>query len=115
VAFDETELRRIDRHVGGLCRDRQQPGYRDHLEFIYENSGHNVSIYEVRPGWGDPSAKTKMGIARFKFIRSKGEWRLYWMRRELKWHRYDEAGATGADLKRLVQIVAEDRWCAFFS
>ena len=114
MAFDELELKRIDKHVGGLCRRKTRPEYREQLEFIYEVSGHDVSIYEIRPTWQDPTDKTRMGVARFKFVRSRGEWRLYWMRRDLKWHRYAEDVSTASALEPLVRVVAEDCWGAFF-
>ena len=57
--------------------------------------------------------ETRMGIARFRFVRSRGVWQLYWMRRDLKWHRYDPAEPT-ADLAALVAFVEVDEYCAFF-
>ena len=84
------------------------------LEFVYEIEGHSVSIYEVRPDWKDSSKKTKMGVARFRYTRSRGEWRLYWMRRDLKWHLYDPDVSISRQLEPLVQVVASDRFGAFF-
>jgi hypothetical protein len=34
-------------------------------------------------------------VVRFRFFRSRGAWQLYWMHRDLKWHRYDPACARG--------------------
>ena len=114
MAFDDLELKRIDNSVGALCRRRTRPDLRHELEFIYEIDGHNVSVYEVRPAWRDPSQKTKLGVARFKYVRSRNEWRLYWMRRDLKWHRYNVEEAQSKRLEPLVRVVEEDRLCAFF-
>jgi len=114
MAFNEIELRRIDKHVGGLCRGMTRPELRHELEFVYKVSGHSVSIYEVRPAWRDPARKIKMGVARFRYIRARDEWRLYWMRKDLKWHRYDTGKAAARELKDLVRIVAEDPCGAFF-
>ena len=114
MAFDELELKRIDNSVGSLCRKRTHPEYRAELEFVYEVEGHSVSIYEVRPDWQDSSKKTKMGVARFRYMRSRGEWRLYWMRRHLKWHLYDPDVSVSRQLEPLVDVVANDRSGAFF-
>ena len=114
MAFNELELKRIDNCVGGLCRERTHPEYRAELEFVYEIEGHSVSIYEVRPDWQDASKKTKMGVARFRYTRARGEWRLYWMRRDLKWHLYDPDVSISRQLEPLVDVVAKDRSGAFF-
>jgi hypothetical protein len=54
-----------------------------------------------------------MGIARFRFVRSRDVWELYWMRRDLKWHCYDPAEST-PDLAALVAVVEADEYRAFF-
>ena len=52
-------------------------------------------------------------IAKFKFIRTAGEWRLYWMRADLKWHKYDPFPSSLL-LEKLVEVVDQDRLCCFF-
>ena len=113
MAFSEIELKLIDTTVGELCR-RVPAHIRDQLDYIYEVEGHAVFMYEIRPQWNDPKKTTKMGVARFRYFRSRGEWKLYWMRRDLKWHEYDPDVSTATSLKSLVAIVDEDKWGAFF-
>jgi hypothetical protein len=114
MTFSELDLARIDRTVGELCRRRTRPEFRDRLEFIYEITGHNVSIDEVRPYWRQPAEKTRTGVARFKYVGTRREWRLYWMRRDLEWHLYEPDEAISRTLESLVQVVSEDSPCAFF-
>ena len=114
MAFDELELMRIDKSVGALCRRLTPPEHKAELEFIYAVEGQCVSIYEVRPGWKEPEKKTRMGVARFRYIRTRQEWTLYWMRRDLKWHLYDPDVSVSRSLDALVKVVAEDRSGAFF-
>jgi Protein of unknown function (DUF3024). len=54
-----------------------------------------------------------MGVARFRYRRTRGSWTLYWMRRDLKWHTYDPE-VIPTDLESLVALVDEDRYGAFF-
>jgi len=113
VAFDELELRRIDKTVGELCRRRTNPQYADQLRFVYEIDGHAVSIYEERPRWDGVGGCTRTGIARFRFVRTRGEWQLYWMRRDLRWHR-SEPEPPSRGLASLVKVVEADKHAAFF-
>ncbi|KAF0209563.1 MAG: DUF3024 domain-containing protein [Actinomycetota bacterium] len=114
MSFSELELRRIDATVGGLCRRMSPAEYADELRFTYEVDGHAVSIWEERPPWdGSPREWTKMGVARFRFFRRRGEWQLYWMRADFKWHYYEPVGPSQT-LGRLVKHVETDRYCCFF-
>ena len=113
VAFHELELKRIDRTVGGLCRRCSPPERADELRTVYEVEGHSVSVWEERPPWRGEGEWTRMGVARFRFFRSRGEWRLYWMRRDLRWHLYD-SDEMPTDLASLVAVVEADAYGAFF-
>ena len=113
MAFSELELKRIDRTVGALCRRVSRPEHADQLRFVYEVDGHSVSIYEERPPWDGAGEWTRMGVARFRYRRTRGSWTLSWMRRDLKWHVYD-ADAMPADLESLVALVNQDECGAFF-
>jgi hypothetical protein len=89
VAFSEFELKYIDNTVGALCRRHSPPQYQNELRFTYEVHRHDVSVWEVRPAYKRPGEWTKMGVAKFKYDRTKKTWKLYWMRQDMKWHLYD--------------------------
>jgi Protein of unknown function (DUF3024) len=55
---------------------------------------------------GSPAAK-------LRFVRTTGLWTLYWMRDNLRWHRYRPA-APSRDLATLVAVLDRDEYCAFF-
>jgi hypothetical protein len=113
MAFNELELKRIDKTVGALCRRVSRPEHADELRFVCEVRGHSVSIYEERAPWNGVGEWTRMGVARFKYTRTRGSWTLYWMRRDLRWHAHDP-DVMPADLESLVALVDEDRYGAFF-
>jgi hypothetical protein len=113
VAFDELGLKRIERTVGGLCRRCSPPEHADQLRTVYEIEGHSVTMYEERPPWDGVGEWTRSGIARFRFSRSRREWRLYWMRQDLRWHLYDP-DEMPPDLDSLVAAVEADKYGAFF-
>ncbi len=51
MAFNEIELHRIKKEVGGLCRKRSPEALKDQLRFDYKIEKYNVIIYEIRPRW----------------------------------------------------------------
>ncbi len=43
--------------------------------------GHDVEGFEVRAHWREPGREMRSAVAKLRFVRSAGEWRLYWRRR----------------------------------
>jgi Protein of unknown function (DUF3024) len=113
MAFTELELKRIDKLIGGYCRDKTRPELADELRFVYEIEGQSVILAEERPDWRDPSKRMRNQVAKFRFVRNSRLWMLYWMRADLKWHRYEPAEPAN-DLADLLEVVDCDEYCAFF-
>ena len=113
MAFSEIELKRVDRAVGGLCRRRNRPEFKDELSLEYEVKGHDVVLLERRPRYGRLVGITDLPVAKIKFVRTANEWRLYWMRSDLKWHGYDLLPSS-RDLEELVAEIDKDPYCCFF-
>ena len=113
MAFNELDLKRIERIVGGFCRRRTHPELADELRLVYETSGQSVVISEERPDWRDPTERMRTPVAKLRFVRTTGLWTLYWTRADLKWHAYEPARPS-ANLAALVDVVDADEYCAFF-
>lgn len=113
MAFNELDLQRIERIVGGFCRQRTRPELSDQLRLIYEVHGQSVVISEERPDWRDPAKRMHTPVAKLRFVRTSGLWTLYWMRADMRWHAYGPASSS-RDLAGLVEVVDRDQYCAFF-
>jgi hypothetical protein len=111
--FSELELQRIDRTVGDLCRRRSPAELRERVRIEYRVSGHDVLIYETRPAFREPSRWIVHGIAKLRFVRTAGEWRLLWQRASLKWQSYEPLAST-RDLAELVAEIELDPHGCFF-
>jgi hypothetical protein len=113
MAFTEIEVARIDKVVGGLCRRRTRHLSESKVSLEYRVQGHDVTILERRPHWDGTPGFTEAGVARLKFTRSTGKWRLLWQRADLKWHAYEARSSSGA-LSALVAEIDGDPWGCFF-
>jgi hypothetical protein len=70
-------------------------------------------IVERRPQWDDPIRWIETPAAKVKFIRSANKCRLYWMRADMKWHKYP--GLSSSDrLEDLEQEIDADPLAGFF-
>ena len=115
MAFSELELQSIEKSVGSFCRDRSPKKYATEIRYSYEIEGPAVTLWEERPQHDSKNkAWTKIGIARFRYARSAKTWKLYWMRRDLKWHAYDPEANTATSIDKLVCVVVDDQSGAFF-
>ncbi len=113
MAFSEIELGRIKKLVGGLCERRTRPDLREQLRLEYRVKSHDVTVFERRPNWDGSPGHTEINVAKLKFIRRAGEWRLLWQRADMRWHGYDPV-AQGRSLSRLVDEIDEDPYGCFF-
>ncbi len=113
MAFSEIELKKIDKLVGGLCHKRSPAHLKDKLSLEYRVKNYDVVVYERRSYWRDLNEITETPVAKMKFVRTANEWRLYWIRRDLKWHGYDMLNPS-TDLQGLIGEIDADPYACFF-
>jgi Protein of unknown function (DUF3024) len=114
MAFTEFERAvNLDSLKWFIDKRRPPERIRSQLDIGYAVVGHTVDLFEIRPDWQDKTTTRHTPIARVKFVRTRDEWRLYWMRRDLKWHGYepDERHST---LMSALKTVDADAYCCFF-
>ena len=113
MAFREVDLKRIEQTVGGFCGNCSPGHLKDKLRLTYEVKGHEVVIVERRPRWDNETEWTETPVAKLKFIRSANKWRLYWMRADMKWHKYPGLSSSHR-LDVLLEEIDADPLACFF-
>ncbi len=114
MAFTDFERAVNLKAIEWFLNKRRPPEHiRPQLDIGYAIVGYTVDLYEIRPDWQNQTTSRHTPIARIKFVRTRAEWRLYWMRRDLKWHGYepDEVHST---LMSALTTVDADAYCCFF-
>jgi Protein of unknown function (DUF3024) len=114
MAFNDIErARNLAALKAFLERKRPPPHIRSQLDFGCAVVGQVVDVFEIRPDWQDATITRHRPFARIRFVRSSKQWRLYWMRQDLKWHAY-EPSARHASLQSALDVIAADAHCCFF-
>lgn len=115
MALSELELARVRKAVGAFVEGRRPPPHlRPQVDLGFRVSGQSVELFEVRPVWrGLPGEKLEQPFAKATYVRTRGRWRVFWQRRDLKWHGYEPAPEV-ATIEEFVALVQEDRHACFF-
>ncbi len=114
MPIGELERKRYEKAVSTFVEARRPaPEIRSKLDLGFRFEGQSVEIFEVRPGWRNPSEKMEAPVAKATYVMRAKEWRVYWQRADLKWHRY-EPHPTAATIEEFLQVVDEDAHCCFF-
>jgi hypothetical protein len=86
---------------------RPNPEIRDQLDLGYEISGQSIFLNEIRPIWPENVEYMTIPYAKTTYLKSKDQWRVYWMRSDLKWHAYSPAPIVNS-LKDFLHLVEKD-------
>jgi hypothetical protein len=115
VALSEFELARVQRAMAALMQQRRPPPQvRPKLDLGFRVKGQSVEIFEIRPVWRGPAdEKHESAVAKATYVRTRGVWRVFWQRRDLKWHGYEPRPEVNS-IDEFASMVAEDVHACFF-
>jgi hypothetical protein len=115
MALSELETARVKKALDALMAKRRPPAHiRPKLDLGYRITGHSVEIFEIRPRWqGAPGEKYESPVAKATFVQTRGIWRVFWMRRDLKWRAYEPA-PDARSIDEFCRLVDEDECACFF-
>jgi len=100
----------LDKYLNGI---RPPEEIRSKLDIAYKIDDQDVIIYEIRPRYDNPEIKIESDIAKTTYIKSKGIWKIFWKRADLKWHSYGP-NPTVKTIKDFVDLVDEDKYGCFW-
>lgn len=113
MALSEFELRRVEKLASSYNERCRPPMHiRKELDLGYRISGQSLELFEIRPLWNDPTKIIEESVAKTTYVKKSGSWKIYWMRADLKWHRYEPAPEVGT-LEEFLQTVEEDAHACF--
>lgn len=114
MAFTEFDKKAIEKALDQFLKRRRPPSHiRSEVDIQSRLSGQSIEIVEVRPDWRESGEFTEMPVAKLTYVRSKALWKIYWMRRDLRWHAYEPVPQVGT-IEKALGVVDEDRYCCFF-
>jgi len=114
MAISEFEIKRCEKELEKfLAIRRPHPSIRHELDMGYRIENQSIEIFSVRPDWQDPDKTMEESHAKATFVKSRGIWKIFWLRADLKWHAYEPA-PTVRHLEEFLEIVNTDQYACFF-
>jgi len=114
MAISEFEIKRCEREMDKfLDARRPPPSIRHELDMGYRIEDQSIEIFSTRPHWKEPGRTMKERHAKATYVKSKGVWKIFWQRADLKWHVYEPAPSV-KHLEEFLEIVKGDQYACFF-
>ena len=114
MAISEFEIKRIEKLVGNFIEKRRPPAnLREKVDLSFRISGQSFEIFEIRPVWNDSSQKIEGSIAKATYVKKSKIWKLYWMRADMKWHKYPPF-PNSSSLEKILEVIDEDSHGCFW-
>ncbi len=110
----DIERKRWEQALEAFIERRRPPLHlRKEVDMGFRITGQCVELFELRPDWRTRKTMQERPFARATYVRIRNLWRVYWMRRDLKWHRYPPHPEVRT-IERFLLIVDRDEHSCFF-
>ena len=107
MALSEIQRAQVTKRLTAFCDARVPPAIRAKLRVGFRIKGSEVVLFEERPAFRPPHEWREMVVAKFKYVATQKQWRLYCQHRDLRWHEY-QALPTAPGFARLLDEVDND-------
>ena len=102
----------IEKQVREFVESRRPPEQlRSKVDVAYRNKGQSFYIFEIRPRWDQPDIIQEIPVAKATYVKISQIWKLYWIRADSKWHRYDPLPDTPSLQIVLHEIGGDPHGC----
>ena len=114
MAFNENQIQKIEQIVNPFIESiRPAPEIRQKMDISFRLENQSLLIFEIRPQFRYPDRVLESSIAKATYVKRTRLWKLYWMRADMKWHRYEPF--PGAEsLQEILDVIARDEYHCFW-
>ena len=107
MAISDLQRRNVGKRLTEYCERRVPPSVRDEVRLEFRIDPQAVELFEVRPRFDNPAEWAEHPAAKFRWVATAHEWRLYCQFRDLRWHEYEPRFAA-SDFDTLLAEVDRD-------
>ena len=107
MALTEMHKAQIDKRLTAYCEKRVPPAARLKIRVGYRIEGNAVILFEERPAFRPPHDWQEMVVAKFTYVATCAEWRLFCQHRDRRWHTYEAMPSASSFAKLLEEVDAD--------
>jgi Protein of unknown function (DUF3024) len=96
-----------------LSKKRPPEHIRPKLDIGYKIEEQSIFIFEIRPQWNNPEVINEHLVAKATFVKTKNQWKVFWLRADLKWHSYSPKAIVDS-VEEFTKLVEEDKHHCFW-
>lgn len=89
MTLSTTERVSLEAILAHYCEKRVPSHVRDKVQMSFRIEGNIVTLFEKRVYFQDHSRWIEHPVARFRYVKVRNKWELYWLDRNSRWHLYD--------------------------
>jgi len=114
MSFSEFEVKRYEKVIREFVSKRRPPVHlRNEVDIGFRLAGQSIEIFEIRAAWDNPKEKIEQPVAKATYVKRQNLWRIYWMKSDFKWHKYEPEFEV-SELVKFVAIVDNDQYGCFW-
>jgi hypothetical protein len=87
-----------------IQRIRPPEDIRDKLDISYKIDNQSIILFEIRPDFFDLGQKLESHYAKATYVKNEDQWKVYWMRGNLKWTLYEPTPSRSRRMKKMLFI-----------
>ena len=107
MALTEVQKAQVHKQLTAYCAKRVPAAVRSKVRVGYRIEGNTVILYEERPAFRPPHDWQEMVVAKFTYVGTRRDWRLYCQHRDLRWHTYEALPAASSFAELLDEVDAD--------
>ena len=108
-SIESVEIDEIENYLNYI---RPPKDIRDKLDISYRIEKQSVILFEIRPDWQNKSKKMEIDMVKTTFVKKDNNWKVYWMRADLKWHLY-KPNPIVQNLLDFIRLIEKDEYGCF--
>jgi hypothetical protein len=107
MALTEIQKAQVNKQLTAYCAKRVPAEVRSQVRVGYRIEGNAVILYEERPAFRSPHEWQELVVAKFTYVGTRREWRLYCQHRDCRWHAYQALPAASRFATLLDEVDAD--------
>ena len=113
MALPDIQRAQVTKLLSNFCEERVPAAVRDQVRMDFRVRGHDVELFESRPAFAAPHDWQDVDVAKFRYVKSRGVWKLYCKFRDGRWRAY-QPRPEAATFEELLREVDADPTCIFW-